>query len=120
MFNVDENIYIYLFIAMATIIIGTCVIIIVTQWCKNKRFPRITIQATVADLDIRQYQHQRNRYAAPGRESVDVKLYYAIFSTEDEKQIELRVSKLEYYKLKKGYTGKLTFQGTKYISFEME
>lgn len=116
--NFDENIYIYYFIAMAAVIIGICIIIVARQWLKNKRSPRIVVQATIVDLGIHKYHRQRDRYAAPGRESVTINLYYAIFSLDDGEQIELRVSKLEYYKLKKGYIGTLTFQGTKYISFE--
>lgn len=118
MIVLDENIYIYLFIAMSALIVGLCIAVIITKWLKNKRFPVITVKAKISDLNICKYNRYRNRYASPGRESSTVNLYYAVFGTENGEHIELRVKKLEYYKLKKGYKGKLTFQGTKYISFE--
>lgn len=118
MFDFNENIYIYLFIAISALIVGLCVIIIIAQSLKNKRFPVITVKARISDLGIRKYTGYRNKYASAGRESKNINLYYAVFETENGEQIELRIKKLEYYKLKKGSKGKLTFQGFKYISFD--
>lgn len=117
MLDFNENIYICFFIVMAVLIVGVCAIIIVKQWLKNKRFPVITVRAKISDLNIRNYSGYRNGYQTPGRDSATFHIYYVVFVTENGKQIEFAVRKTQYYKLKKGYSGKLTFQGTKFIRF---
>ena len=46
--------------------------------------------------------------------------YYATFEFESGDRMELGVSGSEYGMLAEGDSGKLTFQGTRYLSFERE
>lgn len=43
--------------------------------------------------------------------------YYATFQVESGDRMELHVSGAEYGMLAEGDTGKLTFQGTRYLGF---
>ncbi|MEF2691806.1 MAG: DUF2500 domain-containing protein, partial [Eubacteriales bacterium] len=44
--------------------------------------------------------------------------YYVTFQVESGDRMEFHVSGLEYGMLAEGDTGRLTFQGTRYLSFE--
>ena len=44
--------------------------------------------------------------------------YYAAFEVESGDRIEFRITGLQYGELKEGDTGVLSFQGTRYLSFE--
>ena len=44
--------------------------------------------------------------------------YYVTFQTESGDRMEFRVSGTEYGMLAEGDTGRLTFQGTRYLAFE--
>ena len=46
--------------------------------------------------------------------------YYATFQVESGDRMELRLSGAEYGMLAEGDRGRLTFQGTRYLSFERE
>ena len=46
--------------------------------------------------------------------------YYATFQVESGDRMELRLSGAEYGMLAEGDRGRLTFQGTCYLSFERE
>ena len=46
--------------------------------------------------------------------------YYVTFQVESGDRIELGVSGMEYGMLIEGDTGRLSFQGTRYLSFERE
>ena len=44
--------------------------------------------------------------------------YYVTFQVESGDRIELRLSGTEYGQLAEGDTGRLSFQGTRYLGFE--
>ena len=44
--------------------------------------------------------------------------YYVTFQVESGDRMELRLSGTEYGQLAEGDTGKLSFQGTRYLGFE--
>ena len=46
--------------------------------------------------------------------------YYATFQVESGDRMEFSVTGIEYGMLAEGDTGKLSFQGTRYLSFERE
>lgn len=106
------------FIAMFAIVIGFIIIIIARQEISNKRSPRIITMATISDKKIDEYHTREPFENSPGMKEEILQLHYVIFSLEGGDSVKLRVSKLKYDNLKKGTTGKLTFQGEKYISFE--
>ena len=45
-------------------------------------------------------------------------IYYVTFQTERGDRMEFQVSGTEYGMLAEGDTGRLTFQGTRYLAFE--
>ena len=118
MFGSSENFYIIPFIILFAAIIGVSLIIIVAHWIKDRRSPRIVVQATISDKRIQKDYVSRLRNASPGTHLHRIITYYVIFDLETGEHIELRISKLKYAELKKGSSGKLTFQGTRYIGFE--
>ena len=118
MFESSGNFYITIFIILFATIIGFSIIFIVVHWIKDKRSPRIVVYSTISNKRTQKDNVYRQRNAAPGMHTHKIITYYVTFDSETGEQIELRVSKLKYSKLRKGYKGKLTFQGTKYIGFE--
>lgn len=110
--------FIVSFISMFSIIIGLSLIVILRQWIKNRRSPRIVSVAIILNKHIEKQYIHRKRNASPGMHTRRMQIYYVLFKLESGEKIELRVNKIQYSELRKGYKGKLTFQGTKYIGFE--
>ena len=57
---------------------------------------------------------------AHGYHTTSSTTYYVTFQVESGDRIEMSVSGSEYGKLTEGDEGKLTFQGTRYLQFNME
>ena len=106
------------FIIMFTFVIGLVIVIIGRQWIKDKCSPRVVTMATIADKQILERRIRNQRTDAPGWETEIMYIHYIIFDLEGGEHLKLQVSKIKYDKLKKGTSGKLTFQGKRYISFE--
>ncbi len=85
------------------------------RWRKNNNSPRITVSATVVTkrTDYRRgmHSHEMNMH------HVGYTNYYATFQFESGDRLELAVDGEQYGMLVEGDIGKLTFQGTRYISF---
>ncbi len=86
------------------------------RWRKNNNSPRITVSATVVT--------KRMDYRRGGVHSREMNMhhvgytdYYATFQFESGDRLELPVDGEQYGMLVEGDFGKLTFQGTRYISF---
>ena len=71
-------------------------------WHKNNQSPRLSVSATIVAK----------------RENITHHSYYVTFQVESGDRMELPVSGREYGMLAEGDIGKLTFQGTRYLSFE--
>ena len=106
------------FIVMFTIVIGLIAVIVVHQWIKDKRSPRVVTMATIADKPIKKQRVRTRLSSGFGYRVHYMNIYYVVFDLEGGERLELQVSKVKYNKLKKGAIGKLTFQGKKYIDFE--
>ena len=100
-------------------VIGLVVAVVLRQWIRDKNSPRIITRATVQDKVIGKQRIHRRKTAAPGMTTGIAIIYYVTFQLEDGECLKLRVSKSKYSELQKGSSGKLTFQGQKYISFEV-
>lgn len=112
MFSVMFLFVIGIFIATAVKGIG--------QWNKNNNSPRLTVQAQV--VAKREHYSRRNHTAgdmehAGYRTSVSTQ-YYVTFQVESGDRMELCVDGSEYGLMVEGDSGKLTFQGTRFISFQ--
>ncbi|MDD6200864.1 MAG: DUF2500 domain-containing protein [Firmicutes bacterium] len=90
---------------------------ILSQWGKNNRSPRLTVEATVAAKRTNVSHHHHNTgdmHMHTGTSTT----YYATFQVESGDRMELSMSGSEYGMLIEGDHGKLTFQGTRYLGFQ--
>ena len=89
----------------------------ITEWNKNNNSPKLTVDATVIKKrnQVSNSDYLDHNGMIHTTSSIS---YYVTFQVEREDQIEMRLSRKEYIMLVEGDYGKLTFQGTRYISFE--
>ena len=91
----------------------------ISTWNKNNHSPRLSVPAVI--VDKRQYTTHYNHAVGEGGYSTSSSTtYYVTFQFESNDRIELSVSGGEYGLLVQGDEGMLTFQGTRYISFERQ
>ena len=123
MFNIIELLFPVIFILIFIMIIFTLAKGIST-WNKNNNSPRLTVSARiVAKRQNTTYQNHPNAgdtSGAHGCHTTSSTTYYVTFQVESGDRIEMSVSGSEYGKLTEGDEGKLTFQGTRYLQFNME
>jgi len=123
MFNIIELLFPVIFILIFIMIIFTLAKGIST-WHKNNNSPRLTVSARiVAKRQNTTYQNHPNAgdtSGAHGYHTTSSTTYYVTFQVESGDRIEMSVSGSEYGKLAEGDEGKLTFQGTRYLQFNME
>lgn len=90
---------------------------IISTWRKDQRSPRLTVVATVVakrghtSRDV----HCRTCEVQPSQVSTS---YYVTFRFESGDRLELHVPSHEIGYLTEGDRGMLTFQGTRFLSFE--
>ena len=106
-----------MFSIVFVIIIGVFVIVFIkniSEWNKNNHSPRLTVDAKLVGKrqDI---SHHGTQNSAPVH-----RIYYVTFQVESGDRIEFQVSGSEYGFLVEGDYGKLTFQGSRYLSFERQ
>ncbi|MDD6037440.1 MAG: DUF2500 domain-containing protein [bacterium] len=91
-------------------------------WNKNNHSPRLTVDATVVSkrMDVSHHHHANggNATGAQGFHTTSTTNYFVTFEVESGDRMELSVSGTEYGMLVEGDTGRLSFQGTRYLSFE--
>ena len=123
MFNIIELLFPVIFILIFIMIIFTLAKGIST-WHKNNNSPHLTVSARiVAKRQNTTYHNQPNAgdtSGAHGYHTTSSTTYYVTFQVESGDRIEMFVSGSEYGKLTEGDEGKLTFQGTRYLQFNME
>lgn len=103
------------------IVIGTFIAMAVrgvSTWSKNNASPRLTVSARVVSkrTDVT-HHHHHNGGSGVGHTHSST-WYYATFQVASGDRMELAVSGPEYGMLAEGDQGSLTFQGTRYLSFE--
>ena len=123
MFNIIEQLFPVIFILIFIKIKFTLAKGIST-WHKNNNSPRLTVSARiVARRQNTTYHNQPNAgdtSGAHGYHTTSSTTYYVTFQVESGDRIEMSVSGSEYGKLTEGDEGKQTFQGTRYLQFNME
>lgn len=90
---------------------------ILSQWGKNNRSPRLTVEATVVAKRTNVSHHHHNTGDMHMHTDTST-TYYATFQVESGDRMELSMSGSEYGMLIEGDHGKLTFQGTRYLGFQ--
>ncbi|MCM1148901.1 MAG: DUF2500 domain-containing protein [Butyricicoccus sp.] len=111
-----------LFLFVFGLVIAVFVVVIVKglgQWSRNNNSPRLTVPAfvTAKRTNVSHHHHAGNIGAMHSTSSTS---YYVTFQFESGDRLELHVSGPEYGLLAEGDRGMLSFQGTRYLSFERD
>ena len=102
----------YMFTIAFILILGVIVIMVVKNiatWNKNNNSPRLTVEAKVMSKRTAITHHH---------DSMSSTRYYVTFQVDSGDRMELPMTGSESGMLAEGDVGKLTFQGTRYLSFE--
>ena len=99
--------------AMFVLVFGIIIVTMVRgigEWNKNNQSPKLTVPATVVAKrsDVHRGIETMHTFTS----------YYVTFQVESGDRIEFLVSGTEYGMLAEGDSGELTFQGTRYLSFQ--
>lgn len=121
-FSIMEFLFPFFFFAVFGMVLIVFVVTLVRgigEWHKNNNSPRLTVPAKV--VSKRTSVSRGHHHGANGHmHTTSSTWYYATFEVESGDRMELGVSGSEYGMLAEGDSGKLTFQGTRYLSFERE
>lgn len=123
MYNTMDVLFPIIFLLIFIIIVFTFVKGIIT-WNKNNNSPRLTVTARITAKRQSTVHHNHpvagDITGAHGFHTSSNTSYYITFQVESGDRIELRVSRSDYGLLAEGDTGKLTFQGTRYLDFDRD
>ena len=124
-FSMLGGIFPLMFLLVFIIVIGMFAFTAISgikTWNKNNNSPRLTVNATVVSkrMDVSHHQHHNagDTTGAHGYHTTSTTSYFVTFEVESGDRMELHVSGSEYGMLVEGDTGRLSFQGTRYLSFE--
>ena len=112
LFGIFGILFPLMFLLVFGVFIATFIKIIGT-WHKNNNSPRLTVPATVVAKRTSHSHSASNHHHTHTH-------HYVTFEVESGDRMELSVMGSEYGLLVEGDTGRLTFQGTRYLSFERE
>lgn len=100
------------------LIFGVGVVLALKRWLHDRRSPRITILAKVSEKEVEEHKVRRKNASGVGSSLKRIYYYYVTFTLENGNTVRLLVSKRIYNGLKKGKTGTLAYQGSKFVRFE--
>ena len=107
-----------MFTLVFILVFGMFVVIFVRgigEWNKNNHSPRLTVPATVVSKRTH-VSHRRS--AGENHHTRTSTSYYVTFQVGSGDRMEFHMSGPEYGLLVEGDRGNLSFQGTRYLSFE--
>ena len=120
--NVMFGIFPIIFSLSFLLIFGVVIFGFITairQWSKNNNSPRLTVPATVVAKRTNVSHHHHNHGVDHvGHHTSTSTDYYVTFQVESGDRMELHMAGHQYGLLVEGDRGKLTFQGTRFLSFE--
>ena len=118
MFNVAGIMFTIVFV----LVIGVFITIFVkgiSQWNKNNKSPRLTVPATLIAKRTNVSRHHHGGVGDHHQHHHHTSTsYYVTFQVESGDRMEFHITGPEYGLLIEGDSGKLTFQGTRYLGFE--
>ncbi len=85
----------------------------ISRWNKNNNSPRLTV-----DAKILAKRTNLTRHRSSNGHHHNSTTYFVTFEVESGDRMELQLRGNEYGLLIEGDTGRLTFQGTRYLNFE--
>lgn len=113
------NIFGLLFIFGFLLVIGVFITLFVKgigQWNKNNKSPRLTVPATLIAKRTNVSRHHHGGVGDHHHHHTSTS-YYVTFQVESGDRMEFHITGPEYGLLIEGDSGKLTFQGTRYLGF---
>lgn len=120
-FGVMFHLFPILFGIVFVLIIGAFVFTAVKgigTWNKNNNSPRLIVSAVVVAKRTNVSHHHHG--GSDSHHMSSSTWYYATFQVESGDRMEFSVDGAEYGLLAEGDQGKLSFQGTRYLSFERD
>lgn len=101
------------------VVIGVNIIRGAMEWSHNSQSPRLCVDARVVAKRMQVTHHHHHHQQGMGMSAVSSSTtYYATFEVASGDRMELKLSGSAYGLLAEGDVGKLTFQGTRFLSFE--
>lgn len=119
MFNLFDFIFPIFFIAVLILVI-VGFFSAFKQSRKNAKAPRITVEAKVITkrADVSHHRHNVSSNEMDNYYTTSSTSYFVTFEVESGDRFELSINGSDYGMIVEGDKGKLTFQGTKFISFQ--
>ena len=115
LFGAFDTLFPIFFFIVFAMVIGTFVVVLgksTARGIKNSAAPRLTTQARVVN--------RRENYRRHSRDMAGWTDYYVTFEVPSGDRMELEMSGEQYGLIAEGDQGQLTFQGTRFISFERD
>lgn len=118
-FDVMSAIFPIFFILVAALVVFT-IIRGLAEWNKNNQSPRLTVDVKVVSKreNTTHYQDNANYEVTHAVTMRTNTTYYVTFEVESGDRMEMCVDGQQYGMLAEGDSGKLTFQGTRYLGFD--
>ena len=119
-FGMGCDLFGVMFTLVFVLVIGMFVVTAVrgiSQWNKNNNSPRLTVSATIVAKRTNVTHHHHNGAGGHHHHHTST-TYYVTFQVDSGDRMELQVDGTEYGMLIEGDRGELSFQGTRYLSFE--
>lgn len=122
-FNILFSVMPIFFIITFLFIFGMIIFIIIKnigKGIKNDRSPTLTVDAKVLAkrTQYNSHHHMHNSTTDTNLMDAGYNTFYITFQFSSGDRLELSIDSSDYGYLIEGDNGKLTFKGTKYISFE--
>lgn len=122
MYQVDSGFSMFhtmFFLVFALIVITIIIVIVkgISQWSRNNNQPILVVPARLVSKRTN-VSHNMHSDADNFSHSSTSTSYYLTFEFETGSRQEFHVNGQEYGLLAEGDTGKLKFQGTRYLGFE--
>ncbi|MBR0137775.1 MAG: DUF2500 domain-containing protein [Erysipelotrichaceae bacterium] len=120
-FNLMRAIFLTVFLTVFGIVIYVFIQAF-RQWHYNKQQPRLSVEATAVskrtEVSTSSTPVAGDATGAHGFTSSSSTWYYVTFEVESGDRMEFSVSGSDYGMIAEGDFGKLSFQGTRFLSFE--
>ena len=123
-FDAGYDIMSVLFLIILLCVIGAFAVAAIrgiATWNQNNHSPQLSVSARLVsrrtEVSHHSYANGGDVTGAQGYTTSSSTWYYVTFEVESGDRMEFSVSGKEYGLLAEGDVGKLTFQGTRYLSF---
>lgn len=124
-FDMGFGIFEIMFCIIFVMVIGFFIVSVVkgiSTWNKNNHSPRLSVPAVIVskrtEVTHHSYANAGDATGAHGYSTSSSTWYYATFQVESGDRMEFSITGPEYGMLAEGDRGMLSFQGTRYLSFE--